>query len=158
MGVSGSGKSTIGAMLAHSLGWQFFDGDTFHPPANIEKMTAGIPLTDDDRLPWLDAIGSAVRKLLSERRSAVIACSALKHRYRDRLRIDAEAVAFVYLRASLSVLLERLKHRQGHFMKADMLKSQLETLEEPGNALCVDAAEPPEQLVQEIKDKLGFLK
>lgn len=156
MGVSGSGKSTIGSKLAQSLGWDFLEGDSFHPAANIDKMSAGVPLTDEDRVPWLNAIGDAVHELRRQGCCAVVACSALKHSYRQLLRIDPDTVAFVYLHAGFSLLQERLKNRRGHFMKAEMLKSQLETLEEPRDALYVEASDPPEQLIQEITDKLGL--
>ncbi|HEY9718944.1 MAG TPA: gluconokinase [Trichormus sp.] len=156
MGVSGSGKSTIGTMLAQSLGWDYLEGDSFHSAANVEKMTAGIPLTDEDRAPWLKAIGDAVQALRQDGRCVVLACSALKHSYRELLRIDPDTVAFVYLQADFALLQKRLNDRRGHFMKVDMLASQLETLEPPGDALYVQAADPPDQLIGEIKDKLAL--
>jgi len=156
MGVSGSGKSTIGAQLARSLGWDFLEGDSFHSAANVEKMSAGTPLTDEDRAPWLQAIGDAVQRLRHDGCCAVVACSALKHSYRELLSIDPDTVAFVYLHADFSLLEKRLSSRRGHFMKVEMLKSQLETLEEPHDALRVEASEPAEQLIEEIKQKLGL--
>jgi gluconokinase len=156
MGVSGAGKSTIGSKLAQSLGWDYLEGDSFHSAANVEKMTAGTPLTDEDRAPWLKAIGDAVQALGQEGRCVVVACSALKQSYRELLQIDPDTVAFVYLQADFALLEKRLKDRRGHFMKVDMLRSQLETLEPPRDALCVQASDPPDQLIEEIKDKLGL--
>lgn len=156
MGVSGSGKSTIGAKLAQSLEWDYLEGDSFHSAANVEKMTAGVPLTDQDRAPWLQAIGDAVQALRQDGRCVVVACSALKHSYRELLRIDPDTVAFVYLQADFALLEERMKGRRGHFMKVDMLKSQLETLEPPHDALYVQASDPPEKLINQIKAKFGL--
>jgi gluconokinase len=157
MGVSGAGKTTVGALLAQDLGWQFFDADDFHPPANVAKMSRGEPLDETDRAGWLDRLAALLDRLLRERRSAVLACSALRASHRARLRGDhgdAE-VRIVYLRADPDVLRARLEARQGHFMKATLLASQLATLEEPQNALVVDAAAPPARLVERIRAGLG---
>lgn len=139
MGVSGSGKTTIGKHLAITLGWLFLDGDDFHPPANIAKMRQGIPLTDGDRWPWLDRLRQDLEQLLAQGQSAVVACSALKQRYRDRLQgPDGTRIRFVYLHGHPDYLRSRLRQRQGHFMAADMLDSQLATLEVPQDAILVE--------------------
>src|SRR5688572_26752505 len=121
MGVSGSGKSTIGRTLAEELGWPFYDGDDFHPPANIEKMANGIALNDTDRFSWLAALAELIRQLEKERRSGIIACSALKQAYRERLQQDLTDVRFVYLKGSYELILQRLQSRQGHFMRPELL-------------------------------------
>ena len=130
-GVSGSGKSTIGAALAARLGWAWADGDAFHPAANIAKMTAGTPLTDADRGPWLDEIGRWIDAAARAHSPAVIACSALKRSYRDRLRAGRPQVRMVYLIVDLKTLHQRLTDRRGHMFHADMLGSQLAVLEPP---------------------------
>ncbi|RYH02434.1 gluconokinase [Salipiger sp. IMCC34102] len=148
MGVSGCGKSRIGAMLADRLGLAFQDGDDLHPQHNIDKMAAGIPLDDADRAPWLDAVGHA---LAGDRK--VIACSALKRSYRDRIRALAGPVVFVHLAGDREVLLDRVSHRPGHFMPATLLDSQFATLEPPGpdeDAVTVDIDQPPQQVVAAI--------
>jgi len=153
MGVSGSGKTTIGRLLAERLGWPFYDGDDFHSPANIEKMRQGIPLTDEDRQSWLTALANLIRKQISTRQSAVIACSALKKQYRDKLMVDSETVRFVYLKGSYDLIWSRLENRPGHFMKAELLASQFNDLEEPVDALTADINLPPEQIVDLIIQK-----
>ncbi len=132
MGVSGSGKSTVGAELAGRLGRGFADGDDFHPQANRDKMATGHPLTDDDRWPWLDTIGRYLRDEAAAGREVVVACSALKRVYRDRIRAGGALVYFVLLLGDRDLLLARMSARQGHFMKADMLDSQLAILEPLG--------------------------
>ncbi|WP_040768323.1 gluconokinase [Tsukamurella sp. 1534] len=129
MGVSGSGKSTVGAELARHLGRDFADGDDFHSNANRAKMAAGTPLTDEDRWPWLAAIGAHLRDEMIAGRPAVVACSALKRVYRDRIRAAGASVYFVFLTGGEDVLMRRMQGREGHFMKADMLASQLAILE-----------------------------
>ena len=156
MGVSGSGKTTIGRRLAEELGWPFYDGDDFHPPANIEKMANGSALTDADRAGWLAALGQLIRKLDRQERSGVIACSALKHVYRETLQGNTTDIQFIYLKGSYDLILKRLQARQGHYMKPDLLKSQFETMEEPQQALVVDAAQPPEMILQQIRQALGL--
>lgn len=131
MGVSGSGKSTVGAALARALSWDFRDGDAFHPPANVEKMRSGAPLTDADRWPWLQAIASHVQELEARGGHVVIACSALKRAYRDRLRASGAQLGFVHLEGSFDLIASRLSARQGHFMPASLLESQFATLEPP---------------------------
>src|SRR3712207_6584842 len=138
MGVSGSGKTTVGRLLAERTGATFYDADDFHTPANVEKMRAGVPLTDEDRRPWLDALRALVASCLERGEPAVLACSALKEKYRERLRVDGR-VRFVYLEGDYELIEQRLKNRRGHFMKREMLKSQFETLEEPRRAVRVDA-------------------
>ena len=150
MGVAGSGKTTIGKLLAERLGWQFFDADDYHPAANVAKMAQGIPLQDADRWPWLKALAGLLEGCLAEGRGAVLACSALKRAYRERLRVDAGRVRFVYLKGDHALLWQRLQQRQGHYMRAEMLRSQFAALEEPEDAWVVDAAQPEEEIVKEI--------
>jgi len=145
MGVSGSGKTTVGKLLATALGWPFVDGDDLHPAANKEKMAAGVALSDADRAPWLDAIAAVLA-----RGSVVVACSALRRRYRDRLRVAAPGLRLLYLHGSPELLLERVSGRKHAFMPAKLLDSQLATLEEPGadeGALPVDVALDPQEIV-----------
>jgi gluconokinase len=156
MGVSGAGKTTIGELLAHDLGWPFYDGDDFHPWANIDKMRAGIPLTDDDRLAWLAALRRLIDRLLHKRRSAIIACSALKQTYRERLQGNDPDVQFVYLKGDYALIHQRLQERQGHFMKAGLLDSQFETLEEPQETLTVCVSHTPQAIVNRIKNRFGL--
>jgi len=150
MGVSGSGKTTVGELLAARLGWPFYDGDDFHPPANIEKMSRGIPLTDEDREGWLAALTRLIRDQLSRDVSGIVACSALKQAYRDRLCVDPAQVNFIYLKGDYDLILARMHTRQGHYMKAEMLASQFAALEEPRRVLTLDAARPPEKIVDLI--------
>lgn len=131
MGVSGSGKTSVGRHLAAVLGWSFAEGDDFHPPANVAKMAGGTPLTDADRWPWLDAIGRWIAAETAENRSAVVACSALKRRYRDRLRLAWPALRLVFLRVDREELHRRLVARSEHFFPAGLLDSQLQDLEPP---------------------------
>jgi gluconokinase len=156
MGVAGAGKTTIGRLLAGTLGWSFHEGDDFHPPANIAKMSQGIPLTDEDRLPWLLALRRRINECLQSGENAVFACSALKQSYRHLLKEGDEAITFVYLKVDPQRLAERLEHRSGHFAKSALLPSQLATLEEPEDALTVDASASPEVIVAEIRKRLGI--
>lgn len=156
MGVSGAGKTTIGQLLAQDLGWPFSDGDDFHPQANIDKMRQGIALTDDDRDAWLTALQNLIHGFRRERQSAVIACSALKQSYRDRLLDGQQDVHFVYLKGDYNLVRQRLQKRQRHFMKAELLASQFATLEEPQGVLAVDVAQEPEVIVRRIKQALGL--
>ena len=155
MGVAGSGKTTIGRRLAEALGWQFREGDDLHPPANLQKMAAGAPLTDADRLPWLAELRRLIERCLAAGDDAVIACSALKASYREILAGGLDGVRFVHLAGSPELIRERLAHRPGHFMKAGMLDSQLADLEPPEDALTVDVAGSPEEIVAEIRRRLG---
>jgi gluconokinase len=153
MGVSGSGKSTIAAMLVDRLGWEFAEGDEFHPRENVEKMRAGHPLDDEDRWPWLRRIAAWIGEHERAGRSAVVTCSALKRSYRDLLRDGHPSVWFAHLTTDPGVIGERLRHRTGHYMPASLLESQLATLEpladdEPGASIPADG--PPETVVAEI--------
>lgn len=154
MGVAGSGKTTVGQLLARQLGWEFRDADQFHPAANIAKMTAGVPLTDADREPWLAAIRSYLESSLAAGRSTVVTCSALRQRYRDALLTDPQRIHLVHLAGSFDLILGRMERRTDHFMKPGMLRSQFEALEPPADALVVDIAHTPADLVAEIRQRL----
>ncbi|AOI64713.1 gluconate kinase [Burkholderia territorii] len=158
MGVSGAGKSRIGEMLAERLSCSYTDGDAFHSAANKEKMHNGIPLTDDDRWPWLRTIRAAIEEKQRAGETAVFTCSSLKRSYRDVLRGTDTDVRFVYLKGTFEVLQERLKTRTGHFFDPSLLKSQLDTLEEPGpdEAIVVSIELTPEQIVDEVMTKIGL--
>jgi gluconokinase len=153
IGVSGSGKTTIGTRLAQALGCEFLEGDALHSAANIDKMSRGIPLDDDDRRPWLSAIHAHMSDASERGADLVVACSALKHKYRQTLERGL-AVTWVYLKGSEALFRSRLQQRTSHFMKADMLASQFEALEEPSNAIVVDAATSPEVIVDQISRQL----
>lgn len=155
MGVAGSGKTTVGRQLSQALGWTFYDADDFHPPANIEKMSRGVPLNDGDRLPWLQALGELIRDCLKHGESAVLACSALKASYREFLLVDPD-VKLAYLKGDYALIQERLTGRRGHYMKPGMLDSQFATLEEPEQALHLDISPPPSEIVQAIRARLGI--
>ena len=131
MGVSGSGKTTVGELLAKQLGWAFMEGDRLHPPANVEKMRQGIPLTDADRWPWLDRIGEELKSWAGEGKSGVLTCSALKRAYRDRIRAARPDVRFVYMKGSEALIAARVAARHHEYMPASLLRSQFDTLEEP---------------------------
>ena len=157
MGVSGSGKTTVGKELTRQLGWTFADADDFHPPANVEKMHHGIPLNDEDRRPWLAAIHQRLLEAARRGESVVLACSALKHEYRDYLQHEEpERIFFVYLSGSEELIQQRLAARKGHFMNPNLLHSQFETLEPPEHAIQIDIASPPDQIAAEIRRKLGL--
>jgi gluconokinase len=150
MGVAGSGKTTIGKLLADRLGWEFIEGDDFHPPENLEKMSRGIPLSDDDRAGWLQTLAWMLIQRLAEKRSAVLACSALKQRYRDLLSVGNPEVNFIFLQGEPELLRNRLHNRPGHFMKTGMLLSQFADLEVPADAFDVDVNLSPEQILRLI--------
>ena len=156
MGVSGSGKSTTGEALARTLGWPFVEGDDLHPPENVAKMAAGMPLTDDDRWPWLDRIVDELRSLSKTRPDIVIACSALKQCYRDRLA-PAGDVRFVHLHGDRETIAARLAVRHHRYMPAMLLDSQFATLEPPTDAIVVDIREDVETQVRKIVAALGLL-
>lgn len=152
MGVVGSGKTTVGSLLAQKLGWQFADADDFHPAGNVEKIRRGIPLDDSDRVPWLAALRNAILQWNAERQDAVLACSALKRKYREELRVDG--VRFVYLKGDFELIEQRLQSRTGHFASDSILKSQFEDLEKPDDAITVEIDRSPEAIVTEIIAKL----
>jgi gluconokinase len=157
MGVSGSGKTTIGKVLAGELGWTFVEGDDFHPRANVEKMHRGEPLDDNDRRPWLHALRDRIDQAAERGENVVLACSALKHDYRVYLeKHSPHSVRFVYLRGSEELIRQRLAQRHGHFMPSGLLHSQFETLEPPEDALTIDVAPPPEEVAHEIRRRLGL--
>lgn len=149
MGVCGCGKTTVGEALASKLRWRFIDADDLHPPANVAKMASGVPLDDDDRWPWYDRVVAEMRRVSRAGQSAVVACSALKKAYRDRLAAGGD-VRIVYLKGDAATIEQRLKHRSGHFMPAALLPSQFATLEEPQAAIVVDIREPVEEQVAAI--------
>jgi gluconokinase len=153
MGPAGSGKTTVGKLLASQLSWDFFDGDDFHSPANIEKMSRGVPLTDADRIPWLNSLHEAILRWQAEGRNAVLACSALKRSYRELLTINND-VKLAYLRSTYELLRERLRSRKGHYAGEQLLASQLADLEEPTDAITVDVAGSPAEIVAEIRKRL----
>src|SRR5271165_3256301 len=159
MGVSGSGKSTVGELLAKRLGWEMIEGDRLHPPANVEKMRRGMPLDDADRAPWLDRIGDQLRAWAAAGRSGIVTCSALKRAYRERILAARPDVRFVYLKGSEQLIGSRVSVRHHEYMPASLLKSQFETLEEPmpgEPVITVDAGDTPEIEVQTIIDALGL--
>lgn len=156
MGVAGSGKTTIGEKLAAALGWSFRDADDFHPPENVAKMSAGTPLTDADRAPWLAAIRAHIATTLARGESGIVTCSALKEKYRDDAIPDRDRVKLVHLSGDFDLILGRMEARQGHFMKPQMLESQFATLEAPTQALTIDISQTPDEIVSEIRRHLGY--
>ncbi|MGZ4732854.1 MAG: gluconokinase [Terriglobales bacterium] len=154
MGVTGAGKTTIGVLLAQRLGWEFVDADSFHSPANVEKIRLGIPLDDADRAPWLRSLRQAMEGWVAERKNVVLACSALKRSYRDELYIAGET-RFVYLKGSYDLIYQRLRQRHGHFASEKILASQFATLEEPDNAITVRIDRSEDEIVADIMQALG---
>jgi len=157
-GVSGSGKTTIGKLLAERLGWRFYEADDFHPRANIEKMRSGRPLTDEDRWPWLKLLREQITRSLAAKENAVLACSALKRVYRERLCVSND-VKFVFLRGDYALIERQLRRRRGHFMNPVLLQSQFADLEEPRpneDAITIELGRTPEELAEEIKAKLNL--
>jgi carbohydrate kinase (thermoresistant glucokinase family) len=156
LGVSAAGKTTVGELLAQELGWAFYEGDDLHSPANVEKMHAGIPLTDEDRWPWLESLRELVKRCLAKGENAILACSALKKAYRRHLRVNSE-VNLVYLRGDFTLIANQVGHRHAHFMNPALLRSQFADLEEPQPAegvLTIQLGRAPHELVEEIKTKL----
>ncbi|HJZ12933.1 MAG TPA: gluconokinase [Acidobacteriota bacterium] len=154
MGVAGAGKTTVGRLLSTTLAWPYFDADDFHDASSIEKMGRGIALTDKDRLPWLQNIRRKIEELIQQNQPAVISCSALKKSYRKLLRENTDKVVFVFLKGDYDLMKTRLRERPEHFMKADMLASQFDTLEEPEDAITVDASLPPDEIVKHVRQNL----
>lgn len=157
MGVSGSGKTTIAEEIARRLGWEFAEGDAFHPPANVAKMRSGIPLTDEDRWPWLDAIAAWIAERRAAGARCVVACSALKRAYRERISGGRDDVRFVYLKGAYDLIAERMAERRGHYMPPSLLRSQFEALEEPGadeNPVVVSIEHTPAEIVEAILSAL----
>lgn len=155
MGVTGAGKTTIGKLLANQLTWQFADADDFHPAANVEKMRHGIPLNDADRQPWLERLRTEITHWIADSRNVVLACSALKRSYRQELEVGPE-VRIVYLKGSAALIAERLSSRHGHFAGEQILAGQFADLEEPEGAVTVEISATPQQVVAEIRQKLGL--
>jgi gluconokinase len=155
MGVSGSGKTTVGRSLATALHWKFSDADDFHSPANVEKMKNGIPLTDKDRGPWLRTIRAAIEQWKRNEPGHVLACSALKGSYRDILGQDDPDVKFVYLQGGFDLISRRLKERKSHFFNPELLRSQFDALENPKGALIIDVSKEPQEIIAAI---LGTIK
>ena len=155
-GVSGAGKTTVGELLARELGWHFHEADDFHSPANIAKMRRGVPLTDDDRWPWLENLHELIKRCVAANESAVLACSVLKRVYRKRLRVSAE-VKLVFLRGDYALVAGQLRRRRGHFMNPTLLRSQFADLEQPQpdeEVLTIELGRPPHELVEQIETKL----
>ena len=157
MGVTGTGKTTIGRLLAGKLGWTFVEGDDYHSAANVAKMHAGIPLTDADRAPWLATLRELIDAAAARGENVVLACSALKHAYQDYLsQHEPDNVRYVYLHAAEELIRDRLAARKGHFMNPNLLHSQFETLEPPEHAIWVEVGGTPEDIANEIVQKLQF--
>lgn len=154
IGPMGCGKTAIGGILAGKLGWPFYDGDDFHPPENVAKMRAGIALTDEDRRVWLETLRDHIRRWLAEGQDAILACSALKQAYREMLGVDQARVKTVYLRGSYGLLRERIADRSHPYMNKDLLRSQVEAMEEPQDGLTVDISAAPEEIVDTIMKSL----
>ena len=155
-GVSGAGKTTVGKLLARELGWHFLEADDFHPAANINKMRSGHPLTDEDRWPWLEALREQIERFLAVEEDAVLACSALKRKYREHLRVSPD-VKVIFLRGDFALIEKQLRGRRGHFMNPELLQSQFADLEEPEpdeDALTIELGRTPQAIVEEIKTKL----
>ena len=157
MGVSGSGKTTVGQLLSQQLQWTYYDGDDFHSTENIEKMSSGVALTDSDRQDWLNTITQLLNKLTNNQHNAIISCSALKQHYREQLQVHPTDIQFVYLRASEQVIQQRLKARLNHFMHSDLLPSQFDSLEEPDNIFAVDANQSPQPIADSIQSHFALI-
>jgi gluconokinase len=158
-GVSGAGKTTIGKLLAQQLGWRFYEADDFHSEANIDKLRRGIPLTDEDRWPWLENLRQLIKRSLEAGENAVLACSALKRAYRKRLRVS-DQVKFVFLHGDYVLIEKQLRQRHGHFMNPELLRSQFADLEEPKpdeDVITAELGRTPEEIVEGIKTKLHLV-
>lgn len=157
MGPTGCGKTTVGRELQLLLNWDFYDADDYHPKDNVEKMSKGIPLTDEDRRPWLEGLREEIRKWNSNSGNAILACSALKNIYRDMLGVDQKAVVTVFLKGDFDLLAERLRNRKGHYMDPNLLQSQLDTLEEPDDGLVFNIKLSPAGIARNTAVQLGLL-
>lgn len=154
MGVSGSGKTTIGQLLSAELICSFIDGDDFHPPVNIKKMSSGEALTDEDRWPWLEILTDKIQQYIQQEQSMVLACSALKKSYREILCVERELVQFIYLKGNYATIVRRMQSRENHFMTKSLLQSQFATLEEPEDAIVVDISPSPSEILKSIRGLL----
>jgi gluconokinase len=155
MGVTGSGKTTVGKLLADELGWKYYDADDFHSPANVEKMKRGIPLGDADRKPWLETLRDLIRSRLERAENCVLACSALKASYRNYLLVNDE-VRLIYLKGNYDLIHKRLGDRRSHYMNPKLLDSQFKILEEPKGHLAIDVSLSPAEIVKNIREHLGL--
>jgi gluconokinase len=154
MGATGAGKTTVGEILSHELGWEFADADNFHSPANVEKMSKGIGLTDEDRKPWLAALRHKIEQWIALSQNGILACSALKEVYRRELNVGPQ-VKWVYLKGSFEELTQRVEARQGHYAKKELVVSQFAALEEPKDAITIDVSRPPEEVAADVRNALG---
>ena len=154
MGVSGSGKTTIGQLLSAELICSFIDGDDFHPPVNIKKMSSGEALTDEERWPWLEILTDKIQEHIQQEQSMVLACSALKKSYREILCVERELVQFIYLKGNYATIVRRMQSRENHFMTKSLLQSQFATLEEPEDAIVVDISPSPSEILKSIRGLL----
>jgi len=155
MGVAGSGKTAVGKAVATRLNWLFLDADDFHPAANIEKMKHGIPLNDQDRIPWLQALRDKLRRLLAEGRSVILACSALKESYRQLLSDDVAGIRFVLLDVDQETIRQRLQHRSAHFFPKELMDSQFAALEKPKDAIIIDARKPLNEVIDRVLEAVS---
>ena len=154
MGVSGSGKTTIGQLLSAELTCSFIEGDDFHPPMNIKKMSSGEALTDEDRWPWLEILATKILEHIHQKQPMVLACSALKNSYRRVLCVEKQLVQFIYLKGDYITIERRMQSRESHFMTKSLLQSQFDTLEEPDDAIVVDIRLPPLEILESIRGSL----
>lgn len=155
MGPTGAGKTTVGEILSRELGWEFADADNFHSPANVEKMSKGIGLTDEDRKPWLAALRHKIEQWIVSGQNGILACSALKQAYRRELNVGLQ-VKWVYLKGSFEELTQRVAARQGHYAKKELVVSQFAALEEPKDAITIDVSRSPEEIAAEVRKALGI--
>jgi gluconokinase len=156
MGVSGSGKTSVGKALSDALGWPFYDGDGFHPQENVDKMATGIPLNDEDRQPWLERLHELLYEHLQANRSLVLACSALKMRYRAVLKGELNGIEFVHLAGSFDLIYPRIQNRSGHYMRAGMLRSQFRDLEAPVDGLTISVDQPIGAIIKKVIAELDL--
>lgn len=157
MGVSGSGKTTVGKAVSNKFGWKYYEGDEYHPAENVEKMKNWIPLNDEDRLPWLLSLRKVIEEAISKRENIVISCSALKEAYRKILKVSEE-VKFIYLKGSYDLIRKRMEERIPHFFKPEMLKSQFDVLKEPQQAIEIDISKSSESIIGDLIDKINAVR